>query len=172
MNNKNFVLLSVGANVGNKKSTILNAYKMIQEAGILENVTLSSFYETEPVGVKNQPWFLNAAISGYTDINNNELITMLKSIEYALGRKPRERWHEREIDLDILLYGNNKIETKPLTVPHPRMHQRRFVLLPASEIAGNAIHPVFGLSINSLLQNCEDKSEVNLTENSQLSHND
>lgn len=165
MDNKNFVLLSVGANVGDKRSTILRAYEIIKESGILENVTLSSFYETEPVGFKDQPWFLNAAISGYTDINNTDLISMLKSIEYALGRKPRERWHEREIDLDILLYGNNKIESKPLTVPHPRMHQRRFVLLPASEIAGNAIHPIFGLSINSLLENCEDKSEVNIIPN-------
>lgn len=162
---ENFVLLSVGANVGNKRKTILDAFELIKQTNILDRATLSSFYETEPVGFQNQPWFLNAAISGYTELSHTTLINVLKNLELILGRMPRERWHEREIDLDILLYGNTLLDTAPLTIPHPRMHERRFVLLPASEIAGEIIHPKLGISINKLLDNCKDSAQVILIDN-------
>jgi 2-amino-4-hydroxy-6-hydroxymethyldihydropteridine diphosphokinase len=161
----NFVLLSIGSNIGKKKQTILKAFELIKDSNILNNATISSFYETEPVGFKDQPWFLNAAISGYTKLSHNDLINILKTLEQILGRKPRKRWHEREIDIDILLFGNTLLETKPLTLPHPRMHERKFVLLPASEIAGEIVHPKLGLSIKTLLDNCKDSSEVYLINN-------
>lgn len=159
---KKFVLLSIGANLGDKQKTIEHAFELIKEAQVLDEPVLSSLYETEPVGFKDQPWFMNAAIAGYTDLPVNNLIKLLKSIEYILGRKVRQKWHEREIDIDILLYGENYFATEYLTVPHPKMHERRFVLVPASEIAGKAHHPVLDSTIDRLLEICNDNSEVKL----------
>lgn len=133
---------------------------MIRERNLISSVNLSSFYETEPVGYEEQPWFINSAMAGYTDLDEYGLIGGLKEIERNLGRKERDRWHEREIDIDILIYGNSIIDNSGLILPHPRMHERRFVLMPAAEIAGDFIHPVFGLSINEMLNKCKDTSIV------------
>lgn len=129
---------------------------------LINILRVSSFYETEPVGYNSQPWFINIAISGYTELDRFSLFDQLKNIEYLLGRKTRERWHEREIDIDILILGELIQDNPELTLPHPRMQERRFVLAPAAEIAGNHIHPVLKLSINEILKMCKDRSIVKL----------
>lgn len=156
------VLLSIGSNLGIKKENIKKAYNLLKETSTINNANISSFYLTEPIGFKNQPWFLNVAVSGYTLIDLNNFIEICKSIEYSIGRKKREKWHEREIDIDILFYGDLLLETKFMTIPHKRMHERRFVLQPASEIAGDFVHPKFGVSVSHLNNNCTDKAIVKI----------
>ncbi len=121
---------------------------------------MSSFYETEPVGYSDQPWFLNAVVSGYTYLTAEHLLILCKSLEYMMGRRKRERWHEREIDIDILLYNDSVFSDLFLTIPHPQMLKRRFVLQPAAEIASNILHPSANLPLGQLLDNCEDTSVV------------
>lgn len=157
-----FVLLSLGSNIGKSRQTIQEAFKLLKDSGVIKHARLSSFYKTEPVGYKDQPWFVNAAITGYTDHNAFSLLQMCKSIEYSLGRQERERWHEREIDIDILLYGDEKIDIEGLGVPHAALRERKFVLTPAAEIAGFAIDPISGFSIKELLEDCDDRSAVKL----------
>src|SRR6185295_1274817 len=99
------VLLSIGTNMGNRSENLKKAYSYLKEAEILTNSEISSFYETSPVGVENQNDFLNAAIIGYTNHCYNFLLDSCKSIEYMIGRQIRDRWNEREIDIDIIFYG-------------------------------------------------------------------
>ncbi len=163
MNNdefKTFVLLSLGSNLGDKKSFVEKAVKLLKESGIIENVKISRFYSTEPYGYKNQPWFVNVAVAAYTSLSLGALMAAVKSIEYDLGRRNRGKWREREIDIDILMYGETSFESPELTVPHSLMHKRKFVLAPAAEIAGNAVHPKLGLTISELLERCSDDSRV------------
>jgi 2-amino-4-hydroxy-6-hydroxymethyldihydropteridine diphosphokinase len=159
---KTFILLSIGANLGERKENVKKALELLVESNVISmnSIRVSSLYETEPVGYKDQPWFVNAAVSGYTTLPLNNLIQLCKSIEYTLGRKSRSRWHERELDIDILLYGNELVDNPKITIPHPRMHERRFVLIPAAEIAGAAVHPKFGATVSELLKECEDSSVV------------
>ena len=158
------VVLSVGSNIGHRKQNINSAYRLLLESNVLNSSKISSFYETEPVGNKNQDWFINAAITGITNLPLINFIQLCKSIEYSVGRKKREPYAPREIDIDIILYGDEMYETKALTVPHTRMHERKFVLEPASEIAGTALHPKFSKTIIQLLNECEDDSVVRLCE--------
>lgn len=155
-----FVLLSIGANLGNRRETIERAIDLLRSSNTISDLKVSSFYETEPFGVKDQPWFVNIAITGSTNQNLNSLIQLCKSIEYSLGRKIRRKWFEREIDIDIILYGDKLKETEKLTIPHAAMHERRFVLEPAAEIAGDILHPKFKVSINQLLFECKDNSII------------
>ncbi len=156
----NFVLISFGSNLGDRAGIIKKAAEIIISKGIVKNTVLSSFYETEPVGYSPQPWFINSAMKGYSSLDEHTLISKLKEIETFLGRATREKWHEREIDIDLLIYGASIIDDSLLTIPHPRMHERRFVLIPAAEIAGDFHHPVFGISINEMLNKCKDQSVV------------
>ena len=158
--NEIYTLLSLGSNLNDKKENLELAVKYLRISGALRDIKISSYYETEPVGYKNQGWFLNIAVEGYTTLPLYNLIQLCKSIEYLMGREVKERWASRIIDLDILLYGDKKLKEQNLTVPHPRMHERRFVLEPAAEIAGSQIHPEFGTSISTLLENCTDDSKV------------
>lgn len=155
-----FVLLSLGSNLGNRKININNAVRLLRAEGALKNIKLSGLYETEPVGYTDQPWFLNAAASGLTSLSMHELIRLCKEIEFKVGRKTRERWHEREIDIDILLYGDEILSDEEITIPHPRMHERRFVLEPAAEIAPELMHPNLNKTVEQLLEECSDNSVV------------
>ena len=157
-----FALLSIGSNIGDKRKNIETALDYLTISGAIDDIKVSSYYETEPVGFAGQDWFLNVAVSGYTNMQLYQLMQSCKSIEYLIGRILRKRWHSREIDIDILLYGNQQFKESKLTVPHPRMHERRFVLAPAAEIAGSRIHPGFGLSLNKLLELCNDSSQVKM----------
>lgn len=157
---RKFVLLSLGANIGNKEKQIESAIGYIRSMKLLDSVDISPYYSTEPVGYTEQDWFLNIVLSGYTEMDVYYFMEKLSLIEKMVGRTEREKWHEREIDIDILFYGDEIISRSDLTVPHPRMHERRFVLVPANDIAPNAIHPSMKKTINQLLHQCEDTSLV------------
>ncbi len=157
---KNKVLLSLGSNLGDRKKNLLDVIKYLNNYKILENIKLSDIYETSPVGVFNQPDFLNMCVSGFTSHSANNLIFILKNLEIELGRIDRGKWKEREIDIDVLLYEDLVLEKDELILPHPRMHERMFVLQPANEIEPNMIHPIFDKEINELLVECIDNSQV------------
>jgi 2-amino-4-hydroxy-6-hydroxymethyldihydropteridine diphosphokinase len=144
-----FVYLSLGSNVGDREK---NLHDAIQRMGALGRVvSLSSFYETEPVEFTSQPWFLNCAVSLETTQTAAQLITTLLDIEREMGRQRTEVKGPRIIDIDILLFGNEIVNSRELTIPHPAMQQRRFVLEPLAEIAPTVRHPVLKKTIRELL---------------------
>lgn len=154
------MLLSLGANLGNRFATLQNAVRLLSAEVFSGNVRCSSVYETEPVGYREQPAFYNIAAAGETALTPAELFAVCRSIERRLGRRERPRWHEREIDIDILLYGDRIIADTTLEIPHPRMTERAFVLIPAAEIALEMRHPSMGVTIKELAEDCRDKAEV------------
>ena len=145
------VYLSLGSNVGDRTANLRAAIAELRTLG--EVVEVSSFYETEPVEFTNQPWFLNCAVKLDTQKMPKQLLSALLQIERQHGRnRAKERSKgPRTIDLDILLFGGSVIKTRDLTVPHPAMHQRRFVLEPLAEIGSEVRHPVFKRTIRELL---------------------
>lgn len=146
----NIVYLSLGSNLGNRET---NLHEAIQRLGMLGRVTcVSSFYETEPVDFTDQPWFLNCAIELETAINPSALMTALLKIEETMERKRLQEKGPRNIDIDVLLFGDLILETPELTIPHPAMHLRRFVLEPLAEIAPEVQHPVLKKSARELLE--------------------
>ncbi|MGD1075509.1 MAG: 2-amino-4-hydroxy-6-hydroxymethyldihydropteridine diphosphokinase [Thermodesulfovibrionales bacterium] len=142
--------IGIGSNLGNREENILRAVAFLSEAGIVIRER-SSLHETEPWGIKDQPKFLNMVLEGETDKEPTKLLETLKKIERALGRTDTYRWGPRVIDLDILFYDDLVIKEPSLQIPHPRMHERDFVLKPLSEIASEKIHPVFKKSVRELL---------------------
>ncbi len=161
-NEPSFVLLSMGANLGDRKSTIRSAIQEIANNCDIDIIRISSLYETEPVGISSQPWFLNLSLLISTTLFPSNLLQLIKSIETKLGRRARSRWTEREIDIDILLFDEMIIQEDALNIPHPQMLFRKFVLVPSSEIASSMIHPKANKTINELLILCDDTSKVEL----------
>jgi 2-amino-4-hydroxy-6-hydroxymethyldihydropteridine diphosphokinase len=135
------VYLSLGSNVGDRATNLNTAIEHLRALG--EVAAVSSFYETEPVEFAAQPWFLNCVVKLDTEKMPKQLLSGVLAIEKEMGRKREKKKGPRSIDIDILLFGNSIIDTKGLTVPHPAMHERRFVLEPLGEIAPEARHPVF-----------------------------
>lgn len=136
------VYLSLGSNLGDRRLQIEIAIQKLSELGTIK--TRSSLYETEPVDVppaKPQPWFLNCCVALETELMPRQLLKAVLEIEQQMGRKRGPQKSSRSIDIDILLFGNSMVETKGLTIPHPRMHERRFVLEPLTEIAPDVLHP-------------------------------
>jgi len=152
-------ILLLGSNLGDRKAFMQKAISEIEKlAGQI--VKQSSIYETEPWGTESKNGYLNQAICVETDLSPLDLLNSLQKIEIEIGRTRNIRWEDRVIDIDILLYENEIIDTPTLTIPHTEIQNRRFALIPVSEIAGNWIHPVFQVSLQQLLEKCMDKSEV------------
>ena len=146
------VYLGLGSNLGDRRRNLEAALDALRAHPQIAVTAVSSFLETDPVGgPPGQGKFLNAAAKIETDLSPEALLEELKRVERALGRKPGPRWGPREIDLDILLYGDAVLETPNLTIPHPRMRERRFVLEPLAEIAPDARDPVTGRTVRELL---------------------
>lgn len=143
--------ISLGSNLGEREQNIRAAIERLRAHGEVKKV--SSLYETEPMEVAEQPWFVNAVVELETKESPHELLTSLLAVEKSLGRDRSSSPPKgpRVIDLDIILYGRETIRDSNLTIPHPAMHQRRFVLEPLAEIAPNAFHPVFKRSASDLL---------------------
>jgi 2-amino-4-hydroxy-6-hydroxymethyldihydropteridine diphosphokinase len=142
--------LSLGSNLGKRAANLRAAINRLDALG--EVTAVSSFYETEPVEVSEQPWFVNAVVKLETDLNPTELLAGLLEIERQMGRRRDRKKGPRLIDLDIVFYGSSVLEEKGLTVPHPAMHERRFVLEPLGEIAPDVRHPALRQSIRELLE--------------------
>jgi len=149
---RKLVYLSLGSNVGDREGNLSEAIKRLGRIGTVQAV--SSFYETEPVETAPQPWFLNCALALETEQMPKQLLSSVLNIEREMGRRRHTPSAKgpREIDIDILLFGKSTIDTKHLTIPHPAMHERRFVLQPLAEIAPDQRHPVFKLTVRELLE--------------------
>ncbi|MCL2004875.1 MAG: 2-amino-4-hydroxy-6-hydroxymethyldihydropteridine diphosphokinase [Planctomycetaceae bacterium] len=137
------VLLSFGSNLGDRDATLSGAWQILGQTPAVETVRLSSLYETEPIGgPAGQPMFLNATGIIRTTMPPTELLETLQKIEADFGRVRSERWGARTLDIDILLYGCQIVTLQKLTIPHIEMLNRQFVLVPASDIAGDWVHPI------------------------------
>ncbi len=151
--------LSLGSNVGDRQAQIRKALEMLPSSGI-EVRRVSSFYRTEPVDFHAQPWFVNCVAEVETDLAPLKLLRRLKSLERALGRRAGIPKGPRPIDIDILLYENVVVRSSVLTIPHSRLSERRFVLVPLRELAGQLRHPVTQQSIEEMLEHTCDESQV------------
>jgi 2-amino-4-hydroxy-6-hydroxymethyldihydropteridine diphosphokinase len=145
---KKTVYLSLGSNVGDRRANLETAIARLGELGEVKAV--SSFYETEPAELAAQPWFFNCAVALETEMMPRRLLGRVLALEQAMGRRRLQPKGPRTIDIDILLFGNSVVDTRELIIPHPGLHERRFVLEPLSEIAGNVRHPVFKRTIREL----------------------
>ncbi|MBM2827460.1 MAG: 2-amino-4-hydroxy-6-hydroxymethyldihydropteridine pyrophosphokinase [Dehalococcoidia bacterium] len=154
------IYLGLGSNLGDREASIARALELLRSRLTLTEV--SSLYETEPVGYRDQPPFLNAVCFGSTLLEPLELLAAVKEIEDALGRVPTIRHGPRVIDIDILLYADLVMDSPTLTIPHPRMAERAFVLVPLVEIEPGVMHPSLGKKYAELLADMGERDGVKL----------
>jgi 2-amino-4-hydroxy-6-hydroxymethyldihydropteridine diphosphokinase len=161
MKENNIVFLSIGSNLGNRSKNITTAIKALKKIGKI--TAISSIYQTEPVGYKKQKEFLNLALKLETNLLPIELLKKTQQIEQKIGKVKKIKNGPRKIDIDLIFYNNEIIiNTNQLILPHPRMHQRKFVLVPLKEIAANQIHPIKNQTISELLISLKDDHYVEL----------
>jgi len=157
-----FVYLSLGSNLGDRSANLRAAIERLGEAGAIRSV--SGFYETEPVEFRDQPWFLNCVVALETSDSPEALLQRALAIEQEMGRLRMKDKGPRSIDIDILLFGDRVVEERGLKIPHPAMHQRRFVLEPLAEIAPEALHPLLRKTARELLADLPAGQVVRLLE--------
>lgn len=156
---KNNVVLSLGGNIGNVKEVFEFAIRHLKKK--VGTISLfSSLYQTKAWGVENQPDFLNQVVVIETELSPFKVLAHCLAIELELGRVRKEKWHERVIDIDVLFYGNELINSEELIVPHPHIQDRNFILAPLVEIMPDFIHPAYNKSLNDLENSCKDKLAV------------
>jgi 2-amino-4-hydroxy-6-hydroxymethyldihydropteridine diphosphokinase len=158
---ENSVYLLLGSNLGDRLQVLGLSVHMIREK-VGEVCILSSIYETAPWGILDQPSFLNQVIEVRTILEAEEVLRIILEIEHELGRVRYERWGARVIDIDLLYFQDRVMDSARLTLPHPKLHERRFTLIPLTEIAPDFVHPVFMKNSVQLLAACTDTSDVNL----------
>jgi len=152
--------LGLGSNLGNRARNIYGALRRLGSFVSLGEI--SSLYETEPVGLADQPWFLNLVCRADTNLGPHELLAVAKRIEREMGRKEGVRFGPRLVDIDLLLYEDLVLRSAGLEIPHPRLHERDFVLIPLNEIAPALVHPILGATVRQLLASTSGNEEVRL----------
>ena len=157
---KHSVFIGLGSNQGEKIKNCEQAIKEILTSEGDRLISRSSWYSTEPWGREDQDWFVNGVIQVSTDLCPDELLMKLKEIEKRLGRAQREKWGPRVIDIDILFYDDLSCASPEMEIPHPRMWERNFVLIPCAEIAPQFVHPVLKKTIKELLDTSPDQKKV------------
>lgn len=154
------VYLSLGSNLGNRSDNLRRAIDALRDVVTVD--AISSLYASAPVGVTDQPEFLNMALVAETNVEPLPLLGHVKQVEEAVGRTTTYRWGPRVVDIDIVLYGGLILETPELTIPHPQMAERAFVLIPLAEIAPNVIDPQSGLTLRRLADRVAGADSVRL----------
>ena len=149
----------MGSNLGDRAANLRAAIRSLKLARI-NVLKISSFYETEPVGYLDQPWFLNCVVGGETNRQPQELLESFRAMEMAFHSKKEFVNGPRILDIDILLFGDETFDTPDLKIPHPRMLDRKFVLVPLAEIAPDQKHPAWAANVSELLAKSKDTSEV------------
>jgi len=157
---KRIAYIGMGSNTGDKLLRCREAISEILRIDHHRLLARSSFYKTKPVGYTAQDWFVNGVVKIETDLAAHELLQSLKGIEARMGRRETFRWGPRTIDLDLLFYDQDKVESDDLCLPHPRLHERQFVLIPLAEIDPGLKHPVFEKSIAELLESLREDQGV------------
>jgi 2-amino-4-hydroxy-6-hydroxymethyldihydropteridine diphosphokinase len=152
--------IGIGSNLGEKLHRCREAISEILKVDCHKLLATSSFFKTQPIGYTLQDWFVNGVIKIETDLDASGLLQSLKTIERQLGRTETFRWGPRTIDLDILFFDDAEIETPELRIPHPRIQERRFVLVPLTEIDPNLLHPVFKKTVHELLERLDEPQGV------------
>ncbi len=151
--------IGVGSNLGEKLKNCLKAIEMLDRIPDCRVLDRSDFYQTAPMGVEGHDWYINAVVSLEANISSNQLLESILAIEKEMGRERKKKWDPRLIDLDILLFGSDVLNDANLTVPHPLMHLRKFVLVPMCQLAPSLLHPTLDVTMAELLDNLSEEDQ-------------